>query len=151
MSYGKERLQQKVLTNIPILQSLGLKIEELKSDSVILSVPLEANHNHKGTAFGGSLYTCCVSACYALIYAYQLNSGLTDRDLVITEGRISYKKPVDQDFFVECVLASSDWEQVVSSLNSKKPYRLPMKALVYVKKTTIACEFHGEFVFLPQK
>jgi thioesterase domain-containing protein len=143
------RLEEKILKNIPILKSMGAKVIDVSEQLAILKFPLHENHNHKGTVFGGSLYSSCTAACYTLIYFLQMESNLLDRDLVITQGNIQYIRPVGSDFFVEAKVDLKSWNDVVDSLKKKKPRRLNMHVEIYVTAGNILCQFAGEFAFLP--
>jgi len=40
---------------MPITRAMGVRVEDYGGRRLVLSAPLEANFNHLGTAFGGSL------------------------------------------------------------------------------------------------
>ncbi len=40
---------------IPITAAMGIRVESYNEKELVLTAPLEPNHNHLGTAFGGSL------------------------------------------------------------------------------------------------
>ena len=142
-------LQEKICREIPILKSMGIEIKNIDLNSSTIQVPLQPNHNHKGTAFGGSLYAACTAACYALIYSRQILSHLEDRDLVIVTGEIKYKKAVNQDFRVQAFLDENNWQSLLTSLKNKKPEKLALKCFVYSQAENVACEFNAQFAFLP--
>lgn len=119
----------------------------IDSNASVVSVPLNPNINHKGTAFGGSLYAACTAACYALIYSRQIQSKLEDRDLVIIEGQMKYIKPVKGDFTVKASLDEKHWQSLVESLKMKKPEKL----LVTCEIGDGAAVFQGQFALLPQR
>ncbi|MGE3318012.1 MAG: YiiD C-terminal domain-containing protein [Candidatus Berkiella sp.] len=48
-------IQHYLSEHIPITQALGIKVELLSDNEVIVSAPLDHNINHKKTVFGGSL------------------------------------------------------------------------------------------------
>lgn len=142
-------LQKKILAEIPILAAMKIKIEKVEKNFSLISAPLQENHNHKGTAFGGSLYAACTAACYCLIYSRQLQSQIEDRDLVITTGNMRYLKPVKKDFHVKAELDEEKWKSLLESLKNKRPEKLAMKAFILNEKQDIACEFNAEFALLP--
>ncbi len=131
---------------IPIVQSLEIKIERLTEDSCVLSAPLKANHNHKGTAFGGSLYNTCVVAAYALVYS---KNSAAEMDLVIRDANIHYIGPVDKDFQVIAKIDKDEWDQMMKGLNRKDRARIAVTAQVFnTGDNKVQCEFIGDFVFL---
>ncbi len=143
-------LEEKILQSIPILEAMGIQLQSVTQDQAILSVPLKPNHNHKNTAFGGSLYAACTAASYALIYSLQIQDQLTHRDLVITRGEIQYLKPVSSDFLVTASIAPQEWEQMTLSLRQRKPQRIKIECEVTHKLGSLRlCFFKGEFALLP--
>ena len=143
-------LEEKILGFIPILKSMGIQLVRIEDSRCLLRVPLALNHNHKGTAFGGSLYAACTAACYTLAYALQIKTSLVNRDLVITKGEIEYLKPITQDFFVLAEIDLLSWQTVLDSLTQKKPKRLRLKAFIRHDETgPDRVRFEGEFAFLP--
>ena len=64
---------------------------------VVLRAPLAPNANHKGTAFGGSLFCVAVLTGWAWATRYIAARGL-NADAVIQESTIRYLKPVHGEF-----------------------------------------------------
>ena len=60
--------QEQLFNKIPITQSLGAEILELSENKTLLHFPLQENINYEGTAFGGSLNTACILACYLMTH-----------------------------------------------------------------------------------
>jgi thioesterase domain-containing protein len=78
---------------IPITKAMGVRVEtyDATHGHLVLTAPLEANHNHLGTAFGGSLSALCTLAGYALLW---LELGDRHSHIVVRDSSIQYKKPV---------------------------------------------------------
>ena len=144
-----DRLQIKISSEIPILKEMGMEIRKVEKNESLIHFPLQPNHNHKGTAFGGSIYAACTAACYALIYSRQIQSQIADRDLVITQGEIKYKKAVKQDFFARAELVEPDWQSLLESLKNRRPEKLMMTCFIYSGSDEINCEFTAHFALLP--
>lgn len=142
-------IEHKILTEIPILQSIKIQLLALSDEESVVGVELAPNHNHKGTAFGGSLYSASVAACYSLLYYWQTKLNITGRDIVIAHGDIHYLKPVEQDFLVIARFEKEDSELMLRSLNQSRTIRIPMRASV---KTSYAgnelCVLRGDFAFV---
>ncbi|MGE0633702.1 MAG: YiiD C-terminal domain-containing protein [Pseudobdellovibrionaceae bacterium] len=153
MNKSKELLiEEEILQKIPVLNAFGVEVEKLSQDECWVRIPLEPNHNHKGTAFGGSLYAVSIAACYALLYKSQKDACVVNWDLVIAKGEVEYLAPVQFDFYVVAKMNFSKWEAVVRKLQkNQKPGRLNIKAEVRVQRDGPAlCIFNGEFAFVPQ-
>ena len=76
---------------IPLTRAMGVKVESHDAAGLVLGAPLEANHNHLGTAFGGSLAALATLAGYALLW---LELGNRDAHLVIRRSELDYRHPV---------------------------------------------------------
>src|SRR5450432_2933317 len=76
---------------IPLARAMEVHVESYDSRQLTLTAPLSANHNHLGTAFGGSLAALVMLAGYALLWL-----ELEDRaaHLVIAESTLKFRRPV---------------------------------------------------------
>lgn len=146
LSHLAQEIQRHIYSVIPIVKAFELQVQQLTKDSCTIFLPLHVNRNHKGTAFGGSLYTACVIAAYALVYSKQ--KSVFDLDLVIREGNIRYLGPVDQDFYVRAHIDLTDWDRMMKGLNNKDRARIHVVAQAFIEDKTPLCEFKGDFVFL---
>lgn len=148
----EQLIEAEILQKIPLLRALGVKVMSLSQNEAWLEVPLEPNHNHKGTAFGGSLYAVSIAACYSLLYNSQKTAQIENWDLVIAKGEIEYFAPVDSDFLVVARLELSKWQKVVGKLQkNQKAGRVHLKAEARAQRDGPAlCVFNGEFAFVPQ-
>jgi len=141
------KLQKIIQQEIPITTSMGIKYEDFKDSSCLISVPLAPNHNHKGTAFGGSLYSACAAACYGLLYHLQVKENLTNYDLLLASGEIAYSKPVQSDFKVLATLEENDWQHFQTKLKKQSFGKIKIKAKVFTTKDQeTLCNFTGQFV-----
>ncbi len=143
------QIQTLIQDKIPMLRSMGLQILELGERHCVGLTPLDKNLNHKGTAFGGSLYNSCVGACYALMYKLQSENQLEDWDLVIASATMTYKKPTVNDYFVEATVSEFNAAEIRKALLEKKKMRLHMVAQVRNSRAGAAtCRFEGKFTFV---
>lgn len=95
---------------ISLYEHLGITVINISSAEVHFRVSLAKNRNHKGTAFGGSLYATAVLAAYALVLAGLKARGIQTENIVIAKGQIEYLRPVDTDFEVLCKFPSPEDE-----------------------------------------
>src|SRR4051812_16483795 len=79
---------------IPITKAMGIRVVSYDADRLVIEAPLALNHNHLGTAFGGSLSAVATLAGYGMIWM-----ALGDRDchVVIRDSALSFKRPVRGD------------------------------------------------------
>jgi thioesterase domain-containing protein len=82
---------------IPLTKAMALEVVEASAAKVVLKAPLEPNHNHKSTAFGGSLYSLAVLAGWSLLWIRLRQAGL-EGHVVIANTDVQYLKPVVDDF-----------------------------------------------------
>ena len=76
---------------IPLTRAMGVTVESYDDEKLVLTAPLEANHNHLGTAFGGSLSTMATLAGYGLLW---LELGDEESHVVVKSSSIQYRHPV---------------------------------------------------------
>jgi thioesterase domain-containing protein len=76
---------------IPLTRAMEVRVESYDNGQLTLTAPLAANHNHLGTAFGGSLAALLMLAGYGLLWL-----ELDDRaaHLVISESKLRFRRPV---------------------------------------------------------
>lgn len=132
---------------IPITKAMGISFESFAESNCLISVPLEPNHNHKGTAFGGSLYSASTAACYGILYYLQVQNNLTNYDLLLGSGEIKYLKPVTTNFKVRGHLDENEWQKLILKLDRQGFGKIEIKAHVFIgDETDHLCEFSGVFI-----
>lgn len=131
---------------IPIAQAMGIKNFHLTNDRMSFQLPLSPNINHKGTLFGGSLYSACALGCYAL-FLYELrNANVHTNNIVISEGGIQYMAPVSEDAKVVATWKTpEERDQFFQVLKLKRKARVQMQGEIW-SKDRICAEFIGTFV-----
>ena len=115
------------------------------SESLILTAPLAPNHNHLGTAFGGSLVTIATLAGYCALW-----TALGDRKIhiVVRRSSIEYLRPVTKEIRATCQIpAEEDLTRLRKTLVAHGKARLPLE--VIISENSKECvQFTGEFVAL---
>jgi thioesterase domain-containing protein len=91
--YGAHYLQQRIDREIALAKPMGVIVEAADDSGVVLRAPLAPNSNHKGTAFGGSLYALGVLAGWAWA-SRDLAARELDADAVIQESTMRFLTPV---------------------------------------------------------
>lgn len=114
--------------HIPITSHLGVSINSLDDNKIIINAPLEDNKNLHGTAFGGSQAAIGILTGWALIYLKLKQLGISN-DLVIQKSSYDFKKPVTADFTSTCCWPSNDeLELFISTLKNKGKARISLTA-----------------------
>jgi thioesterase domain-containing protein len=96
-AFGVGYLQSRIEREFPLARHLSVSVDAAHDGAVVLRAPLTPNANHKGTAFGGSLFCVAVLAGWAWATRYIESRGL-NADAVIQESTIRYLKPVSGEF-----------------------------------------------------
>jgi thioesterase domain-containing protein len=93
VEYGADYLQIRIDREIMLAKPMGVIVEAADETAVVLRAPLAPNSNHKGTAFGGSLYSLSVLTGWAWITRF-LATRQVDADAVIQESSMRFLTPV---------------------------------------------------------
>lgn len=76
---------------IPLARAMDARVESIGAKGLVITAPMKANHNHLGTAFGGSIAALATLAGYAMLW-----QALGDRDahVVIRDSQMGFRHPV---------------------------------------------------------
>lgn len=109
-------LKSYIRNNIPLTDFMDFNIDRLSDYSIKVSVPIESNGNHYGTAFGGSIATLGILSGWALLQS-KMNNDNVKGTLVIKQSTTKYIAPGRTDFEAECSDLSEDkWEDFKNRL-----------------------------------
>jgi thioesterase domain-containing protein len=140
-----QRIQELFYTKIPITSAMGVKVEDYDGQRLVLSAPLEANVNHLGTAFGGSLNALAILSGYGLLWLELEN---IECHIVIRESTISYERPVRGEIRAVCVRPEARaLAELKQTFHQKGKARIALSATIESEGTT-AVRFRGTFVAL---
>jgi thioesterase domain-containing protein len=92
-AFGADYLQELIDREIMLAKPMGIIVESANDLSLILRAPLAPNANHKGTAFGGSLYSLAVLTGWAWLTRFLATRKL-DAEAVIQESSMRFMAPV---------------------------------------------------------
>lgn len=141
-----KQLEELLKKDIPISQAIGFKNLRVGSEKVQFDLPLKPNVNHKGTLFGGSLYSACALGSYALFLSQLRSASLHTNNIVISEGSMKYLSPVGTDCRVEATwVSAAEKKQFFKTLQIKKKARIQIEAKVLMVDQ-ICAAFQGTFV-----
>ena len=90
---------------IPVTRAMGARLTAYDGESLTLTAPLEVNHNHLGTAFGGSLAAIATLAGYSMLW---LKLGDRSSHIVIRSSSAEYLRPVRGEIRAVCAAPSAE-------------------------------------------
>jgi thioesterase domain-containing protein len=93
IDFGAEYLQGRINREIVLAKHMGIIVEAAGDGALVLRAPLAPNSNHKGTAFGGSLYSLAVLTGWAWL-TRDLAVRKFDAAAVIQESNMRFLLPV---------------------------------------------------------
>lgn len=130
---------------IPLTKSLGLQIISINDEGARIRAPLAPNHNHLGSAFGGSLSTMMILSGYIWLYNELLKHG-HQAHVILSKEESEYLQPVVTDIEVLASTPSvSDWEKFEESFRRKGLGRIVISSEIR-GKSGLSATFRGEFV-----
>ena len=128
---------------IPLTRAMGVQVVAYDGSRLVLEAPLVLNHNHLGTAFGGSLSAVATLAGYALLWL-----ELRDRSahVVIRESTIKFRRPVHDDLRAVCHTPdAATLDAFREDFARKGKARLGLRVEIE-EDGELAVEFEGTFV-----
>lgn len=143
----KNLLQTYLFDHIPISQALGVEIETISDNEIIIAAPFLNNINHKMTVFGGSLHAVATLACWCFMYK-QLIHLLGKIEIVISHSEVDYLLPVTSDFKAICSKPDEKaWDVFYKTFSKKGMARIKLNAKIY-QNEELAVDYQGTFVVL---
>ena len=130
-------------SQIPITRAMGARVTSYEGGQLVVTAPLDLNHNHLGTAFGGSLSAVATLAGYALLWL-----ELRDRTahVVIRRSTIQFHRPVRGELRAVCRAPDpATLATFHSDFARKGKARLALRVEI-AHDGQLAVEFEGTFV-----
>ncbi len=144
IEFGKEYLQKRIMAEFPLARHLGVVVEAADEHSMVLSAALAPNANHKGTAFGGSLFSIAVLTGWAWATRYLVSMDLR-ADAVIQESTMRYLLPVKGVMRARLVTPTAPQiEKFRKMLRRAGRGRVRLEVNIY-HGDQVAAEFEGVF------
>ena len=137
-------LEAKLHHEIPLSQAMAIRMISVDQGQSTVFAPLGPNMNHKSTAFGGSVHSVAVLACWTLLTNFLENQ---DVDYVVVQrSQIEYLGPIASDFSSQAKWASAaEKEKFEKALERKKLARTKLMATVFCGDKVCAT-LEAEFV-----
>ena len=130
---------------IPLTQAMGVALESYDGEQLVVTAPLEPNHNHLGTAFGGSLSALATLTGYAMLW---LQLGDRNAHIVVRESTIRYKRPVRGTLRAICQRPDEAMlAEFRATFTASGKARIKLQVCIE-HADQICVEFEGDFVAL---
>jgi len=143
-AFGVEYLQAMIDREIMLAKPMGIIVESADEDAMILRAPLAPNANHKGTAFGGSLYSIAVLTGWAWMTRFLATRKL-DAEAVIQQSNIRFLAPVHGEMRASIELpADAEVDEFRKMLERARRGRIRLHVNVHAG-ATLASVFDGSF------
>ncbi len=133
----RQQLERFLHREIPISAAMTIQVTHLSDAAITLSSALAANHNDKGTAFGGSLASLMTLAGWALLLC-RLQQAQFDCDLLIHRQEIRYDQPATEDFHAQCELPQEQWQAFVERFEKRGKARIGLSIKTTTSHGTVA-------------
>lgn len=130
---------------IPITRAMGAAVETQPGGALVLTAPLEPNHNHLGTAFGGSLGALAVLAGYAFLWL-RLENG--DAHIVVRSSSLDYRRPVKSGIRATCRQpGAAEFAAFRETFERKGKARITLEVIIE-ENDAVCVTFRGVYVAL---
>lgn len=146
MTSDPKAVEQYLREHIPISAAMAVTVSALHP-SVVLSVPLQPNINHRQTGFGGSISTLAILAAWTFVHT-QLQPLSNSYRIVIQDNSVKYLQPVTSDFEARCSPPSAEtWQRFLKILQRKGKSRIKLAVEVYAEEQLVGT-FLGNYIAL---
>jgi thioesterase domain-containing protein len=143
-TFGAGYLQDRIDREIMLAKPMGVIVETADETAVILRAPLAPNANHKGTAFGGSLYSLAVLTGWAWVTRF-IASRQLNADAVIQESSMRFLKPVRGEMRASIQIpAEAEVDKFKRMLARAERGRIRLQVTMH-HESTLAVVFDGLF------
>jgi thioesterase domain-containing protein len=143
--FGRDYLQQRIVAEFALARHLGVVVESADDSGLILTAPLAPNANHKGTAFGGSLFSLAVLTGWAWLTRYLACCDIA-ADAVIQESSMHYLLPVQGTMRASLMApARLQTEKFRKMLQKARRGRIELSVQIH-EDDILATRFEGAFV-----
>lgn len=139
---NRKALEKRLHTQIPVSEFMQVEVIRL-DDDVELQCELAPNHNHLGTAFGGSLSALMILAAYCQLFRLIHENG----HVVLKSTSMQFLLPVKEKLHAICKSPSKkDIQNFTNTFEKKKKARLNLESQIILSDGRVACTLTGEFV-----
>lgn len=142
--FGASFLQRLIDVDIALAKHIGVLVESADDHTLVLSAPLKPNANHKGTAFGGSLYSLAALAGWAWVTRHLAIRDIS-AEAVIQGSNMRFLQPVHGELRAHLLApAAADIDKFRKMLERAGRGRIELRVELR-NGTAVAALFEGLF------
>lgn len=143
----KRALSQYLKTHIPITNALGIEVVEGSEESVILQAPLAPNINHRDSAFGGSISSILITACWSYLRIL-FDDEPEIPTIVVSRSGTDFLNPIRETLVAEVIIPEkSDLNHLLDMYQRFGKGRITLRAAIQ-SNGDLGAYFEGDFVVI---
>ena len=148
MQIDLNEVMEYVHEHIPITAHFKARLMNYDGASLEVTAPLEANINHRNSAFGGSLSAIGILSGWALLFIKMRELGVKNK-LVIQSSNFQFTDPVVSNFVAYVELPTSDkYARFLKILERRGRARLELRSLIRDSDGNECGSHIGEYVVI---
>lgn len=123
---NNQQLEAYLHQQIPLTQHMQVSVKSYERGLVELAIPLAANSNLHGTAFGGSIGSIAILCGWTWLNAAATEAGIAC-DLVVQKTEMTYESAINEDFYARCAGTDNEqWQRFVHLLQRRRRSRIQL-------------------------
>jgi thioesterase domain-containing protein len=131
---------------LPPVAAIQAQVDAYDGQRLVLTAPLSANVNDKGTAFGGSMTSLMTYAGWGLV-TLQLHQAGLQADVFVADSAVRYLKPLYADLRAEAELApDQSWPTFLQTLAQRGRARIHLRAQIVLPDGQVMADLAGRYV-----
>jgi thioesterase domain-containing protein len=131
---------------LPPVAAIQAQVEAYDGRRLVLTAPLSANVNDKGTAFGGSMTSLMTYAGWGLV-TLRLHQAAMAADVFVADSSVRYLKPLYADLHAEAELApDQSWPAFLQTLAQRGRARIHLRAQIALPDGQVMADLAGRYV-----
>lgn len=143
-----DRLEREIFAQIPLAVAMGLRVAAYRAGRLRLAAPIGVNHNHAGTAFGGSIECLATLAGWGLLWLrLAAPAPAAAADIVIHRAETRFLAPLAGELQATAVAPpAADWRHFRAMLERRGRGRITLEATVGDAVEARGAQFRGSYV-----
>ena len=137
---------RKYTRELPPVAAIQVQVADYDGQRLVLTAPLSANVNDKGSAFGGSMTSLMTYAGWGLVTLQLQQAGMA-ADVFVADSSVRYLKPLYGDLHAEAELApDQSWPAFLQTLAQRGRARIHLRAEILLPDGQVMADLAGRYV-----